>query len=53
MSWEHQCCFNSNHAEGLFLAPQVLVRAIEHGVSVHRDKIVEKLAVFFRDFDEA
>lgn len=26
--------------KGLFLAPKVLVRAIEHWVSMHRDKIV-------------
>ena len=37
----------------LVLAPQVFVRSIEHWVSVHRDKIVEKLALFIRDFDEA
>jgi hypothetical protein len=38
--------------KGLFLAPMVPVRAIEHWVSVHPDKILEKLPVFFRDFDE-
>ena len=37
----------------LVLAPQVFVRSIEHWVSVHRDKIVEKLALFIRNFDEA
>ena len=37
----------------LVLAPQVFVRSIEHWVSVHRDKILEKLTLFIRDFDEA
>ena len=37
----------------LFLASKVPVGTIEHWVSVHRDKILEKLAVFFRDFDKA
>jgi len=52
MSWGYRCCFKSNHAEGLFLAPQVAVRAVEHWVSVHCDKIVEKSALFIRNFDE-